>query len=177
MFKLSLFVLGLISLVILTSCQKSFSARNKQLAIGQKAPNFNLLDDAGKNCKLSDYLGKKVVLYFYPKDNTPNCTQQACSLRDANDIYTENNIVVLGVNYDSVASHQAFKAKNHLKFKLLSDTNRSVAKLYGANTGVKNYLFPKRITFLINEQGVIVKIFKEVDVMHHAQEILKAFRN
>lgn len=175
MAKLLILITGILGLFFLISCAKNIAPRKLIAQVGHKAPNFSLLDDTGKQVQLSDYLGQKVVLYFYPKDFTPGCTKQACSLRDSYADYRDHNIAILGVSYGSVESHQAFKAKHHLNFTLLSDTSMAVAKLYGANTGAKNYFFPKRMTFLINEQGVIIKIMQQVDVATHAQAILKAF--
>lgn len=173
MFKLFLLFVFLTGIVTLTSCKKN-AVKSKQVAcVGQLAPDFSLLDDTGKLVKLSDFAGQNVVLYFYPKDFTPGCTQEACSLRDIAQVYREHNIVIMGVSYDGIKSHQDFKRKHNLSFALLSDLNREVAKAYGANTGIQNYFFPKRMTFLINTQGVIIKIFNQVDVTGQAQEILK----
>lgn len=175
MFKLFLLLFGLTGLVVLSSCCKSKHKSRPAVAVGQLAPDFSLQDDTGQLVKLSGLRGKNVVLYFYPKDFTPGCTQEACSLQDIAQVYREHNIVILGVSYDGVKSHRQFKLKHGLRFALLSDLDRQVAKLYGANTGVKNYLFPSRMTFLINTQGLIIKIFNQVEVTGHAQEILKYF--
>jgi peroxiredoxin Q/BCP len=176
MFKIKYMLLGLVLLVVFAGCKKTFARHKTILIVGQIAPDFSLLDDTGVIRKLSDYLGQKIVLYFYPKDFTPGCTQEACGLRDIFAIYHELNIVILGVSYDSVKSHQQFKAKHHLPFALLSDQDRSVANLYGAYQSVKNYFYPERMTFLINEQGEIVRIFKQVEIVGHAEEILKSFK-
>ncbi|MBY0353268.1 peroxiredoxin [Candidatus Babeliales bacterium] len=150
----------------------------KPLAVGAKAPDFTLKNDAGVDCSLHDFVGKKVVLYFYPKDSTPGCTKEACSLRNSYDDFKKNDIVLLGVSYDSVSSHRKFKEKHNLPFPLLSDSKKKVAKAYGA---ASTWLFfftapiPSRITFLIDEKGVIVAVIKDVDVSNHAKEVLKAF--
>ena len=175
MFKLSILMFCLLGFVALTSCKKSLKKPKLTIIVGQIAQDFSLFNDTGKLVKLSDFLGQNVVLYFYPKDFTPGCTQEACSLQDIAQVYRDHNIVILGVSYDSIKSHQQFKTKHRLSFQLLSDTDRQVSKLYGASTGIKNYFFPNRMTFLINTQGVIIKIFNQVEVTGHAQEILKYF--
>jgi len=141
------------------------------------APDFTLPDENNTPQTLSRFKGHNVVLYFYPKDNTPGCTQQACSLRDAYSDYVKHDIQVMGVNYDSPASHKAFKEKYHLPFILLSDSDGTVAQQYGANSGIFGYFVPKRITFLINKQGVIIKILENVDVHNDAQTIVETFKN
>lgn len=156
--------------------QKILARAKSKLAIGQKAPDFSLLDELGRPVKLSDYLGKNVILYFYPKDGTPNCTKQACSLRDNHDLFLARNITILGISYDSVKSHQKFKNKNKLNFKLLSDSDQVVSKLYGTNTGVQNYFFPKRMTFLINAQGILVEIFADGTITENQDLILSKFK-
>lgn len=176
MFKIKSMILSLALLVGLVSFKLAFAKNKVNLVVGEQAPDFSLLDDTGVVRKLSDYLGQKVVLYFYPKDFTPGCTKEACELRDIFAIYREQNIVILGVSYDSVKSHQKFKSKHHLPFALLSDQDRSVAKLYGAYQSMKNYFYPERMTFLINEQGKIIRIFNQVEIVGHAEEILANFK-
>lgn len=143
------------------------------------APDFTARNEKGEEIKLSDYQGKKVVLYFYPKDDTPGCTKQACSLRDSFAEFESKNIVVLGVSLDDEKSHQKFIAKYDLPFTLLADTNHEIAELYGVygekmNYG-KKYMGLIRTTFLIDETGKIVKIFRKVKTESHADEVLKAF--
>lgn len=140
-----------------------------------KAPEFALPDQTGTIRTLQEFKGRKVVLFFYPKDNSPGCTAQACGLRDAFDIYQRHNIVLLGVSYDSVASHAKFKQKQHLPFDLLSDSTGSVAAAYGADRYWLFNIVPKRKTFLIDENGNIVAVMDKVNVRTHANEILKAF--
>lgn len=142
------------------------------LSVGDSAPDFSLLDQDSVARSLSEFNGKYVILYFYPKDNTPGCTKQACRLRDNFEEFEKQNIVVLGVNYDSPATHKKFKEKHKLPFILLSDTNKAVAKKYGA----KNWWFipiPHRMTFVVDPQGVIRSIMPNVEVSTHAQEVLK----
>lgn len=145
------------------------------LEIGQKAPEFSLVDQNGDSHNLSDYLGKKVVLYFYPKDDTPGCTTEACAITEVHDEFEEKGVKVFGVSADSTESHQAFSKKYNLPFTLLSDTEFETIKAYGAfkeedTTGLG--IHSGRITYLIDEQGMIMKSYPEVDPATHAQTIL-----
>lgn len=142
------------------------------LSVGKNAPDFSLPDQDNNIHSLSEFKGKFVVLYFYPKDFTSGCTKEACSLRDNFSEFEKQDIVVLGINYDSPKTHRDFKAKHHLPFTLLSDSHKSVAKKYGA----KNWWFvpvPYRMTFIINPQGIICSILDNVDVSTHAAKILQ----
>lgn len=143
--------------------------------VGDPAPDFEAKDDAGKLRTLSEFRGKKVVLYFYPKDNTPGCTKEACSFRDGYSTLQEAGIVILGVSFDSPESHRKFREKHKLPFILLSDEKKEVAGAYGASGGLLGSLMAKRYTYLINENGKIVHIFTKVDVKNHAEEVLQAF--
>lgn len=146
---------------------------------GEMAPDFILKHKDGEIMNLSDFQGQKVVLYFYPKDDTPGCTKEACSFRDANSVFEEKNIKVLGVSPDTEASHQKFSAKYELPFQLLSDPDHKIAESYGAwgekSMYGKKYMGILRKTFLIDEAGKIVKIFDKVNVSEHADEVLEAF--
>lgn len=147
------------------------------LNIGDVAPDFELIDQDGKTHKLSDYLGKKVVLYFYPKDNTPGCTKEACGFRDYFAEYRKNDIVVLGVSKDSEKSHSKFAEKYSLPFTLLSDTETTVAQAYGV-WGLKKmmgreYYGMNRVTYVIDEDGKILRVYKKVKPDLHAAEILE----
>lgn len=146
---------------------------------GDKAPDFNSKDQDGNPVKLSDFKGKKVVLYFYPKDDTPGCTKEACSFRDADDIYQKKGIKVLGVSTDDEKSHQKFISKFQLPFDLLADTDKSIVESYGVwgekSMYGKKYMGTNRKTFLIDENGKIAKIFDKVNVEEHADEVLEAF--
>ena len=146
---------------------------------GDKAPNFNSKDQDGNPVKLSDFKGKKVVLYFYPKDDTPGCTKEACSFRDADDVYQKKGIKVLGVSTDDEKSHQKFISKFQLPFDLLADTDKSIVEGYGVwgekSMYGKKYMGTNRKTFLIDENGKIAKIFDKVNVAEHADEVLEAF--
>jgi len=149
------------------------------LEVGDKAPDFTALDQDGKEVKLSDYKGKKVVLYFYPRDNTPGCTKQACSLRDGFSDLRKANIEVIGVSTDDEKSHQKFIGKFDLPFTLIADIDHEVSELYGVyvekNMYGKKYMGIKRTTFLVNEDGNLSTIMKKVKVAEHAQEVLDAF--
>ena len=151
------------------------------LEVGNKAPDFSVKDQDGKVVKLKDFKGKKVVLYFYPKDDTPGCTKQACSLRDGFPKLKKNNIEILGVSIDDEKSHQKFIEKYDLPFTLLADTEKEVVNKYGVygekNMYGRKYMGTNRTTFLIDEDGKIVKIFKRVKVAEHADEVLNAFNS
>lgn len=145
---------------------------------GDKAPDFVANDQDGKEVKLADFAGKRVVLYFYPKDDTPGCTKEACSFRDADDVFNAKGIKVLGVSTDSEKSHQKFISKYQLPFDLLADTEKQIVEAYGVwgekSMYGKKYMGTMRKTFLI-EDGKIVKIFDKVNVAEHADEVLAAF--
>jgi len=134
-----------------------------------KAKEFSLPDENGNIVKLSDFLGKWVVFYFYPKDDTPGCTAEACSFRDKTESLRDYGTVVLGVSADTVESHKNFKEKYHLSFTLLSDVNKTAIKDYDA-LKVKS---TARITYLIDPSGIIAKKYPKVDPVAHADEILK----
>ena len=144
------------------------------LTAGQTAPDFALKDAQGKTHKLSDYKGKLVVLYFYPKDDTPGCTAEACNIRDNYDDLLKRNIVILGISFDDRESHQKFSEKYKLPFPILSDNDKKVAKQYGAMRGaLLSFVGPKRITYLIDEQQKILHVFEKVDTKNHSAQILK----
>jgi peroxiredoxin Q/BCP len=146
---------------------------------GDTAPDFETRDAEGNTVKLSDLRGRKVVLYFYPKDDTPGCTKEACSFRDSFAEFGRRGIEVLGVSTDDEKSHRKFAEKFSLPFKLLADTDHRVADLYGVY-GEKQfmgrtYMGVSRKTFLIDEDGRLRKVFDKVKVDEHADEVLKAF--
>ena len=148
------------------------------IAAGVYAPDFSLLDETGVSRKLSDYLGKPVVLYFYPKDDTPGCTTEACKFRDDYSAYQEAGVVILGVSPDSPKSHAKFKAKYQLPFTLLADEDHKVCEMYGV-WGRKKFMGREydgvlRTTFLIGEDGVIKKVFEDVKPADHSAEVLAA---
>ena len=147
------------------------------LAEGTKAPLFTLDDQNGNNVSLSDFRGQKVVLYFYPKDNTPGCTKEACSIRDNMPDFSRLNVKILGVSRDSGESHRKFIEKQNLNFTLLSDPEHKVMEEYGA-WGEKTLYGKKsmgviRSTFVINEDGVIEKVYKKINTSTHGEDLKK----
>ncbi len=143
---------------------------------GEEAPDFTLASDGGRHISLRDFRGKKVVLYFYPKDNTPGCTREATEFRDTIKEFESEDTVIIGVSKDSVESHKKFKTKFQLPFILLSDPEAKVLKLYAVwkkkSLYGKSYMGTERTTFLIDEKGVIKKIYRKVKVDGHAQACL-----
>jgi peroxiredoxin Q/BCP len=146
------------------------------LKIGDQAPDFNLPADDGSIVQLSSLRGKKILLYFYPKDNTPGCTKEACDIRDQYIGFKKNNITVLGVSKDTVARHAKFKEKYALPFILLEDKNADICEAYGVinkkSLFGKTFLGIQRSTFLIDEQGKIQQIWRKVKVTGHVEQIL-----
>ena len=147
------------------------------LNIGIKAPDFTLQDQNGEEHSLSDYRGKKVILYFYPKDNTAGCTKQACGFADRYPLFKEKDAVILGVSKDSVASHKKFEEKYGLPFTLLSDTGLDVIKAYDVWKEKNNYgkisMGVVRTTYLIDENGIIIKAMDKVKAAENPQEMLE----
>lgn len=137
------------------------------LKINTNAPGFSALDQIGKEHKLSDYLGKWILLYFYPRDNTPGCTTEACTLRDNFSGFKEAGIEILGVSSDSVASHDKFATKFELPFTLLADPDKKIIKAYEASGLIR------RVSYLINTEGLIVKTYEKVKPIEHAAEVLR----
>ena len=147
-----------------------------KLKEGQKAPIFSAKNQNGNNISLTQFLGKKVVLYFYPKDNTPGCTAQACNLSENIDNLKKNGFIVLGVSPDSEKSHLKFTSKYNLSFDLIVDESKSICKLYGV-WGPKKFMGREydgvhRTTFLIDENGLIDKIITKVNTKNHTEQIL-----
>lgn len=146
------------------------------LSIGDPAPDFTLSDADGNPVSLSDFKGQKIVLYFYPKDDTPGCTKEACGFRDAQDDYMEANAVVIGVSPDSEKSHQRFRDKYDLPFLLLADPERQAIEGYEVwkekNMYGKKYMGVERSTFIIDEDGIVLEILRKVKVDGHVQSVL-----
>ncbi|MFN6482281.1 MULTISPECIES: peroxiredoxin [unclassified Nostoc] len=140
------------------------------LAVGTDAPAFTAKDTNGNTVSLSDLRGKTVVLYFYPKDDTPGCTKQACSFRDAQSEYQGKDIVILGVSADDEVSHQAFTQKYNLNFPLLADTDKSLIKAFDVDGGG----YAKRVTYVIDPSGKITHVDANVNTSNHASDILAA---
>lgn len=146
------------------------------LKIGDKAPDFTVRDQDGNTVKLSDYRGKKVVLYFYPKDMTPGCTAEACNLRDNYKLLLKKGYEVFGVSTDNEKTHQKFIAKEKLPFSLLADTDKVIHEKYGTwvekSMYGRKYMGTARNTFIINENGTVEDIIEKVDTKNHAEQIL-----
>ena len=142
------------------------------LELGDKAPNFSLNDQNSLSHQLSDYKGKWVILYFYPKDDTPGCTTQACDFRDAVKRIIASKSIVFGLSLDSVESHKKFSEKNSLPFSLLSDSEGLVAKKYNSLNSFLGFKSAKRNTFIVNPEGEIAKIYLSVDPKTHSEMVL-----
>ena len=150
------------------------------LNVGDKAPDFVALNEFGKSTSLSDYLGKKVVLYIYPKDMTPGCTAESCNLGENYSLLQENGFIVLGVSPDSSKSHQKFINKYNLPFSLIADEDKTVIKAFGV-WGPKKFMGKEydgvhRTTFVIDEDGVIEKVFSKVKTKDHTNQILESYK-
>lgn len=147
-----------------------------ELKVGEKAPEFTLPTGDGGEISLSDLKGKRVVLYFYPKDNTSGCTKEACSFRDAIKKFEKKNAVIIGVSIDSVTSHQKFAEKYDLPFPLASDEKKELVEKYGVwkekSMYGRKYMGIERTTFVIDEKGKIAQLFRKVTVDGHAEEVL-----
>ncbi len=147
------------------------------LKSGDKAPDFSLQSDTGEKINLKDLKGKKVILYFYPKDNTSGCTKEACDFRDSIKTFNKKNAVIIGVSRDSTESHRKFKSKYELPFTLLSDESADILKKYGVwkekSMYGRKYMGIERTTFIINEKGEIERIYNKVKVNGHIEEIIK----
>lgn len=150
------------------------------LEIGTLAPNFSLPTDEGKTITLSELTGKKVVVYFYPKDATPGCTKEACSFRDFKQNFEKKNTIIIGISKDSIKSHKNFKEKQGLNFVLASDESGEVCEAYGVwvekSMYGRKYFGIERSTFLIDENGKIEKIWKKVSVPGHVEEVFETIK-
>jgi peroxiredoxin Q/BCP len=150
------------------------------LKIGDKAPDFEMLNDFGAEITLSDYKGQSLLLYFYPKDNTSGCTKQACAFSDDIDVFEGLKCHVLGISKDGVDSHKHFKEKHGLKVDLASDENGSVCELYGVwkekNMYGKKYMGIERTSFLIDRDGIIQEIWRKVKIDNHVNEVINRLK-
>lgn len=149
-------------------CQNAWA---EELKVGDLAPDFSTTDDLGLPVSLKSYRGKKVILYFYPKDDTPGCTKEAESFRDYTRLFEGKNTVILGVSFDTQSSHQKFKEKYHLPFRLLIDPDKKIAKAYGSS----GMFFASRDTFVIDGDGKILKIYRGINPSSHVEELIKNF--
>lgn len=151
------------------------------LEVGKKAPDFSLLDQDGKKVSLKDFLGKKIILYFYPKDDTSGCTKEACSFRDEFPKFKKTHAVILGVSPDSIKSHKKFIDKYDLPFSLLADEEKKVLEKYGVwkekSMYGRKYMGVERTTFIIDVEGKIKKIFNKVKVDGHNKEVMEALKD
>jgi len=149
-------------------------------AEGEPAPDFSLTSDSGETVRLSDLRGKPVVLYFYPKDDTPGCTRQACDIRDAWEEFERAGAVVLGVSPDGEASHAKFKAKYGLPFPLLADTDHAVSEAYGVwgekSFAGRKYMGVERSTFVVGADGNLARVMRKVDPKSHADDVLQVLK-
>ncbi|MDA0193834.1 MAG: thioredoxin-dependent thiol peroxidase [Bacteroidetes bacterium] len=147
-----------------------------QLKTGDKAPSFEGVDQDGKSIKLDDFKGKKVVLYFYPKDNTPGCTAESCNLRDNYSLLQEKGYVVLGISSDDEKSHRKFIEKFELPFQLIADTDKKIHEQFGTwvekSMYGRKYMGTARVTFVIDENGTIAEIIEKVNTADHTSQIL-----
>jgi thioredoxin-dependent peroxiredoxin len=163
--------------VLTLSLYSMNSISQTKLKIGDQAPDFTAKDQDGKQITLSAYKGKKVILYFYPKDQTPGCTQEACNLRDNIGALSDEGYEVLGMSTDDEVSHKEFQQKYSLPFSLVADTDKSINEKYGVwiekERDGKKYWGTARVTFLIDEKGTITNIIDKVDTKEHASQILK----
>ncbi|MGI0486793.1 peroxiredoxin [Pantanalinema rosaneae CENA516] len=144
------------------------------LSVGDTAPHFTVKDTNGNTVSLSDYAGKTVVLYFYPKDDTPGCTKEACSFRDNYQRYLDKGIPVFGVSLDDEASHQAFTSKFNLPFPLLADIDGDITKAYDVEGEMNGMRYAKRVTYVIGSDGKISQVYTTINTETHATDILAA---
>jgi len=151
-----------------------------KLKEGMKAPSFEGVDQNGKNVKLSDFSGRKVVLFFYPKDNTPGCTAEACNLRDNYDSLLKQGFAVVGISMDSEKSHLSFAGKYSLPFPLIADTTKKIINDYGVwkekSLYGKTFLGIVRTTFIIDEKGIIEKVISKVETKNHTEQIFSMYK-
>lgn len=149
------------------------------IQIGKKAPAIKGVDQNGAKISLADFKGKKVALYFYPKDNTPGCTAQACNLEENSTLLNKKGIVIIGVSTDSVASHKKFETKFNLSFPLIADASKEIVNAYEVWGEKKfmgrTYMGTNRVTFLINEKGIIEHIIDKVETKNHAAQVLNTW--
>jgi peroxiredoxin Q/BCP len=163
-------------LTYICDVRKNITAMNLPKA-GEKAPDFQGINQDGKMISLSDYIGKKLILYFYPKNDTPGCTAEACNLNDNYAAWIEKGFEVVGISPDSSGSHRKFSDKYGLKFNLIADTGKKILRDYGVwgekNMYGKKYFGVNRTTFIIDEQGFIIEVFTKVNTKNHTEQIIK----
>ncbi len=160
------------SFVLMTLGLFSFGLAAAEIETGKQAPDFHLMDQNGETHSLAAYRGQWLVLYFYPKDDTPGCTKEACAFRDDYDRLAAMGVALLGVSTDDLGSHQAFAEKYHLPFPLLSDANGEVARNFGSLLQLGPIKFAKRHSFIIDPEGRIAHIYRDVDPKIHSDEVI-----
>lgn len=170
-----IFAIAILGMAVLLTWMPALAEGSDMLEVGQKAPDFSLLDSQNEMRSLGEFLGSPTVVYFYPKDDTPGCTKEACSFRDNFGQFQENNINVVGISYDSPESHAEFKEKYSLPFTLLSDSDKEVAKKYGASRGLLDLVGTRRITYLLDSEGTVIKVYENVTPADHADDILELY--
>ena len=155
----------------------SFELTDSKVEVGSTAPDFSLLSQSGQMVNLKDFIGEKpVVLFFYPKDDTPGCTKQACAFRDDYEGFEKLDAEVIGISSDSVESHRSFAAKHNLPYTLLSDEERKLRKLYGVSNTLG--LFPGRVTYVIDKKGIVRHVFSsQLGAEKHVEQALKSLRS
>lgn len=169
---IGLFIVVLVLLVFVMLHFSSVVHPKILLKVDDQAPSFSLISSDQKEVKIEDFKGSPIVIYFFPKAETPGCTAQACALRDAYADFTENKIAIIGISYDSPEKLAAFRKEHHLPFTLLSDQEKKVAQRYGADRSWPFNVMPHRITFLLDKKGVIKEIMPKVSITTHAADIL-----
>ncbi|MEZ4938019.1 MAG: peroxiredoxin [Crocinitomicaceae bacterium] len=151
--------------------------KNEKLVEGDSLPEFELKNQEGELVKIKDYIGRPMVIYFYPKDDTPGCTKEACSFRDSYEAFTDAGCEVFGISGDSVAKHKKFKEKHRLPFQLLADEGNKIRKQFGVPTNLLG-LLPGRVTYIINKEGKVAKIFNsQMQAEKHVSEALEGIRD
>jgi len=155
---------------------KVYNSTMKKIAIGDTVPTFSLLDQNGKMIKIDAALGKPMVIYFYPKDDTPGCTKEACKFRDEFENFTDLGAMVIGISADSVESHKNFEEKYNLPFTLLADTENVVRKLFGVPNNL--FVIPGRVTYVVNNKGIVVYVFNsQLGSEKHISESLQKLKD
>lgn len=154
---------------------KIYNSTMKKIQIGDTVPTFSLLDQNGKTIKIDSTLGKSMIIYFYPKDDTPGCTKEACKFRDEYENFTDLGAMVIGISADSVKSHKNFEEKYKLPFTLLADTENVIRKLFGVPNNL--FVIPGRVTYVVNNQGIVVHVFNsQLGAEKHISESLKKLK-
>ena len=170
---MKMYIIIFITIIISAALFLAFTNKsNNEIEIGSKAPNFKLFNQDSELVSLSDYNGKNLVIYFFPKAFTPGWVKQACGFRDEYEDFNKYNIEIIGISYDTKEKQKEFSKRYNLTFPLLSDIDAKVSKEYGVDT----YFFPKRVTFLINKDGVVFDVIKNVSLEDYGTKIIQAFK-